>query len=248
MAGHSKFKNIMFRKGAQDKKRASLFAKLAREITTAAKLGGDNPQFNSRLRLAIQSAKSSSMPRENIDRAIKKSDDNKEAFEEMRYEGYGPGGVAVIVDCLSDNRNRTVSDIRTAFAKSGGSLGSEGSVSFLFSREGQIIYPAEGLDDGTLLEAAIEAGANDVLSNQDGHEILCDADQLHRVAAALESSVGPPATVAMVWRPLNAVAVDEDKAPQLLRLLNTLEDHDDVQSVAANFDISDDLLEQLAPL
>ncbi len=248
MAGHSKFKNIMHRKGAQDKKRSSLFAKLSKEVMVAAKMGGPDPSANPRLRAAIATARSNSMPKDNIERAIQKGagggDDTD--FEEIRYEGYGPGGIAVIVDVLTDNRNRSASDVRSIFSKSGGNLGESGSVSFMFDQVGEIQYPADAADADTMFEAALEAGADDVASSDDGHEILCAADGLHAVAGALEAQFSEASSVKLVWKPQNLVPVDIDKAESVLKLMDTLDDNDDVQNVFANFDIPDDVMERLA--
>jgi len=248
MAGHSKFKNIMHRKGAQDKKRSSLFAKLSKEVMVAAKMGGPDPSGNPRLRAAIATARSNSMPKDNIERAIQKGagggDDTD--YEEIRYEGYGPGGIAVIVDVLTDNRNRSASDVRSIFSKSGGNLGESGSVSFMFDQVGEIQYSADVADADTMFEAALEAGADDVASAEEGHEILCASDSLHAVAGALEGQFGEASSVKLVWKPQNLVPVDADKAESVLKLMDTLDDNDDVQNVFANFDIPDDVMERLA--
>ncbi|MEQ8440374.1 MAG: YebC/PmpR family DNA-binding transcriptional regulator [Alphaproteobacteria bacterium] len=248
MAGHSKFKNIMHRKGAQDKKRAQLFAKLGKEIMVAAKMGGGDPDSNARLRLAIQTAKTQSMPKDNIERAIQKGagggDDTD--YEEIRYEGYGPGGVAVIVDVLTDNRNRSAADIRSIFSKGGGNMGETGSVSFMFDRVGQVILKADVGDADTVFEAALEAGAEDVTSGDDGHEIICAAEDLNDVATALEERFGEPEESKLIWKPQTLTPVDGDAAETLLRLLDNLDDNDDVQNVYANFDIADDVMERIA--
>lgn len=248
MAGHSKFKNIMHRKGAQDKKRASLFAKLGKEIMVAAKMGGPDVESNSRLRLAVATAKSQSMPKDNIERAIKKGagGDEADTLEEIRYEGYGPGGVAVIVDVLTDNRNRSAADIRAIFNKAGGSMGESGSVAFMFDRVGEIVVPAEAGDNDTVFEAALEAGAEDVSSSEDGHEIICQADDLHAVAGELEAKFGDLKSCKLAWKPQNLVPVDEDKVESLFKLLDALDDNDDVQNVTANFDVADDVMEKIA--
>lgn len=248
MAGHSKFKNIMHRKGAQDKKRAGLFAKLSKEIMVAAKMGGEDPGSNARLRLAIATARSQSMPKDNIERAIKKGagggDDTD--YEEIRYEGYGPGGVAVIVDVLTDNRNRSAAEVRAMFNKAGGSMGESGSVAFMFDRVGEIQFAAEAGDADTVFEAALEAGAEDVASSEDGHEIICQPEDLHAVAGELEGKFGEPRACKLAWKPKNTIPVDQDKAESLLKFLDNLDDNDDVQNVAANFDIADDVMEALA--
>jgi len=247
MAGHSQFKNIMYRKGAQDKKRAKLFSRLGRELTVAAKMGGDDASANPRLRSAISAARANNMPKDNIERAIRKGigGDDGANFEEIRYEGYGPGGVALIVEALTDNRNRTASEIRTAFGKSGGSLAETGAVSFLFDRVGEIRYPVGAGNEEAVFEAALEAGADDVASNADGHEITCEPDALHAVAGALEESFGEPLSAALVWRAQTPVPVSESDASALFSLLDVLDDNDDVQTVSANYEIADDILERL---
>ncbi|WP_394270305.1 YebC/PmpR family DNA-binding transcriptional regulator [Qipengyuania sp.] len=246
MAGHSKFKNIMHRKGAQDKKRSNLFSKLSREITVAAKMGAPDPDMNPRLRLAINSAKAQSMPKDNIQRAIDKaSGGDEESYEEVRYEGYGPGGVALIVEALTDNRNRTATNIRTAFSKNGGNLGTEGSVAHGFERLGLIEYPAAAGDEETVLEAAMEAGAQDIESSEEGHAIWTAAEDLHQVAGDLEQRLGEPEGVKLAWKPTVTVAMDEGAAGTLLKLVDTLDDDDDVQTVWGNYEIPDDVLERL---
>ena len=246
MAGHSKFKNIMHRKGAQDAKRAKIFARHAKEIMIAARAGAD-PDMNARLRSAIAAAKAQNMPNDNIDRAVKKGSGGGDAdtFEEIRYEGYGPGGVAMIVDVLTDNRNRAASGIRTAFSKYGGNLGETNSVAFMFDRVGQIQYPADAASDDDMFEAALEAGASDVESGDDMHEIICEPDDLNAVREALETRFGNPETAALAWKPQSTVDVDEGKASSLFRLLNALDDNDDVQNVSANFDVSDEVMAKL---
>ena len=247
MAGHSKFKNIMHRKGAQDKKRSAMFSKLSREITVAAKMGLPDPDMNPRLRLAVNAAKAQSMPKDNIQRAIDKAGmAGGEDYAEVRYEGYGPGGVALIVEALTDNRNRTATNVRTAFSKNGGNLGSEGSVSHGFERRGLIEYPAGAGDEETMLEAAIEAGADDVESSEDGHTVWTAADALHGVAGALEKVLGPADNVKLAWKPSLTVAVDEATAGTLMKLLDTLDDDDDVQTVWGNYDIPDDVMEKFS--
>lgn len=248
MAGHSQFKNIMYRKGAQDKKRAKIFTRLTREIQVAAKTGGEDPASNPALRTAIAAARKENMPKDNIERAIKKGsgggDDNN--FEEVRYEGYGPGGVAMIVDALTDNRNRTASEVRAAFSKFGGNLGETNSVSFMFNRVGQIIYPAEVGSPDDVLEAAIEAGAENAESSETEHEITCPVEDFNTVREALEAALGEPQSAGLTWKPLNTVAVDEDQAGTLIKLFDTLDDNDDVQQVSANFDIADDVMAKLS--
>ena len=247
MAGHSQFKNIMHRKGRQDAVRARLFTRLQREIQVAAKTGLPDPAANPRLRAAIQAAKAANVPKDNIERAIKRGQGgDSESYEEVRYEGYGPGGVAVIVEALTDNRNRTASAVRSTFAKHGGSLGETNSVSFQFNRVGSIRYPADVADADTMLEAAIEAGADDVESNEEGHEILCAPDELDAVREALEARFGPPEQAALSWRPQATVPVDDERAEGLLKLLQALDDNDDVQRVVANFEVSEGTLERLA--
>ena len=247
MAGHSKFKNIMYRKGAQDKKRASQFGKFGREITVATKLGGADPDMNPRLRAAIIAARAGNMPNDNIDRAIKKGAGAGEGedFEEIRYEGYGPGGVAIIVETLTDNRNRTASELRAAFSKNGGNLAETGAVSFMFDHVGEIRYPADVADAETVFEAALEAGADDVESSEDGHEVVCAPDSLHEVSSALENALGEPQSSKLAWKAQSNIPVDEDSAGTLLKLLEALDDSDDVQTVSANYDIADDVMDRL---
>ena len=246
MAGHSQFKNIMHRKGKQDAMRARLFAKLAREITVAAKIGQPDPTFNPRLRLAIQAARAENMPKDNIERAVKKAQGgDAENYDEVRYEGYGPGGIALIVEALTDNRNRTASEIRSYFTKSGGNLAETGAVSFMFQRIGLIEFAAEVASDDAMLEAAIEAGAADVFSSENGHEITCAADDLAETAKTLEAKLGPARKAALAWRPQNTIAVDDESGEKLIRLVDTLEDNDDVQNVYANFEISDALMAKM---
>jgi YebC/PmpR family DNA-binding regulatory protein len=247
MAGHSQFKNIMHRKGRQDKARSKLFSKLAREITTAAKLGLPDPAMNARLRAAMLAARAENMPKDGIERAIKKSQgSDAENYEEIRYEGYGPGGVAVIVEVLTDNRNRTAGDVRATFSKNGGNLAETGAVSFMFDRVGVVEYDAAKASPEQMFEAAIEAGANDVTSSEGGHEIYTAPDSLADVAKALEATFGDPRKTALVWRPKNTVDVDDDKGEQLLSLLETLNEHDDVQNVFANFEVSDAVVAKMS--
>jgi len=247
MAGHSQFKNIMYRKGRQDAAKSKLFSKLAREITVAAKEGGADADGNPRLRLAIQAAKAQSMPKDNIERAINKAvGGDAETYEEVRYEGYGPGGVAVMVEALTDNRNRTASAVRSCFAKNGGALGETGSVAFMFDRVGEIVYPASAGDADTVLEAAIEAGADDVASDADGHVIQTAFADLGAVAKALEASLGEAESVRAVWKPQTLAPVDAEKAETLMKLIGALDDDDDVQNVYANYDVDEETLQQLS--
>ncbi len=246
MAGHSKFKNIMHRKGAQDKKRSAMFSKLSREITVAAKMGAPDPDMNARLRGAVLAAKAQSMPKDNIQRAIDKaSAAGGEDYEELRYEGFGPGGVSLIVEALTDNRNRTVTNVRTAFSKNGGNMGAPGSVSHGFDRMGLIEFPAKAGSSDDVLEAAIDAGADDVSSSEDGHEIWTSVEELHGVAKALEATLGEPESVKLAWRPQTEVSVDEKEAGTLMKLIDALEDDDDVQTVWGNYDIPDEVMEKL---
>jgi YebC/PmpR family DNA-binding regulatory protein len=248
MAGHSKFKNIMHRKGAQDAKRARLFTKIAREITMSAKTGLADPNMNPRLRAAIAAAKQANMPNERIDRAIKSGtgEGDTENYEEMRYEGYGPGGVAIIIEALTDNRNRTAAELRSAFNKNGGALGETNSVSFMFDRVGQIVYPASVGDAETVFEAAVEAGGDNAESSEESHEITTSVEDFAAVREALTEKLGDPERAGLAWVPQNTIAVNEEQAATLLKLLDVLEDNDDVQTVAANFDIADEIMERLA--
>src|SRR5690349_19085153 len=247
MAGHSKFKNIMHRKGAQDKKRSAMFSKLSREITVAAKMGAPDPDMNPRLRVAVLAAKAQSMPKDNIQRAIDKATGgDAENYEELRYEGFGPAGVSLIVEALTDNRNRTVTNVRTIFSKNGGNLGAPGSVSHAFDRLGLITYPASAGSADEVLEAAIDAGADDVESDEDGHEIWTSIDNLHGVAKSLEAALGEPESVKLAWRPQNSVDLGEDDAVQLIKLVDALEDDDDVQTVWGNYEMSDEVMEKVA--
>ncbi|MXP14935.1 YebC/PmpR family DNA-binding transcriptional regulator [Altererythrobacter confluentis] len=246
MAGHSKFKNIMHRKGAQDKKRSAMFSKLSREITVAAKMGAPDVDMNPRLRLAVNSAKAQSMPKDNIQRAIDKASANEgDDYEEIRYEGYGPGGSAIIVEALTDNRNRTATNVRTAFSKHGGNLGASGSVAHGFERLGLIVYPASVGSEDKVLEAAMEAGAEDIQSGDEEHEIWTAADDLHEVSSALEKSLGEAETVKLAWKPNITVEMDEAGASTLYKLLDVLDDDDDVQTVWGNYEISDEIMEKL---
>ena len=246
MAGHSKFKNIMYRKGAQDAKRSRLFSKLAREITTAAKLGNPDPAFNPRLRAVIATARAASMPKENIERALRKAEGQEaETYEEVRYEGFGPGGVAIIVEALTDNRNRTATEVRTAFAKNGGSVGAPGSVSHGFERIGLITYPAAAGSPERVFEAALEAGAQDVESAEDVHEIWTAPEALHAVARALEDRLGEPQGAKLAWRPTSRVEISAEDARLLMRMIEALEDSDDVQAVYGNYALADEVADAL---
>ncbi len=246
MAGHSQFKNIMYRKGAQDKKRAKLFGRLIRELTVAAKSGTD-PGANPRLRAAISAARAANMPKDNIDRVLKRAagGDDGTVYEEVRYEGYGPGGVAIIVEALTDNRNRTASEVRTAFSKQGGTLGETNSVSFMFERVGAINYPPEVASPDEVFEAAVEAGADNVESTSEGHEITCAPDDFSAVRDAVAERFGDPREAGLTWKPQNSVEVGEDSAETLLKLLDVLDDNEDVQRVSANFEIADTVLQRL---
>jgi YebC/PmpR family DNA-binding regulatory protein len=247
MAGHSQFKNIMHKKGRADTARAKLFSKLAREITVASKLGMPDPAMNPRLRTAVLAARAENMPKDNIERAIKKSQGgDAENYDEIRYEGYGPGGVAIIVEALTDNRNRTASEVRATFTKSGGSLAETGAVAFMFSRIGVVEYDTAKASADAMLEAAIEAGADDVTSKENGHEIICASDSLHEVERALEAKFGEPRKSGLLWRPQNSVPVPDEDGEKILRLIETLEDNDDVQNVYANFEVSDSLMAKMS--
>ena len=246
MAGHSKFKNIQHRKGAQDKKRSAQFSKLSREITVAAKMGMPDPDMNPRLRLAVNAAKAQSVPKDNIQRAIDKAiGGDAESYDEMRYEGYGPGGVSIIVEALTDNRNRTATNVRTAFSKNGGNLGASGAVSHGFDRMGLITYPASAGDADSVFEAALEAGAEDVESTEDDHSIWTSMDALHEVAKALEATLGEAESAKLAWKPQLLVEVDEANAATLLKMIDALEDDDDVQTVWGNYDVSDEVMAKL---
>ena len=246
MAGHSQFKNIMHKKGKQDAIRSKLFSKLAREITVAAKMGLPDPAMNARLRAAVLAARAENMPKDNIERAIKKaSGADSENYDEVRYEGYAPGGVAVIVEALTDNRNRTAGEVRSSFAKAGGSLAETGAVSFMFDRVGLIVYDRKAADDEAMLEAAIEAGADDVVSGIEEHEVITSVEALAEAQKALESKFGEPRKASLVWRPQNTIAVEDEAGEKILRLIGALEDNDDVQNVTANFEISDALMARM---
>jgi len=246
MAGHSQFKNIMFRKGKQDKVRSKLFAKLGREITTAAKMGSPAPDMNPRLRLAIQAARAENMPRDNIDRAIKKAaGGDAENYDEVRYEGYGPGGVAVVVEALTDNRNRTGGAVRAAFVKHGGNMGTTGAVSHMFAKVGEIVYPSKVASADAMLEAAIEAGAEDVISDENVHTVLCKFEDLGTVGPALETKFGEAQSTRGIWKPSLMTPVNEDHAATMLKLIAALDDDDDVQNVYSNFEVSDEIMRKL---
>ncbi len=246
MAGHSKWANIQHRKGKQDAVRAKLFSKLSKEITVAAKMGDPDPEKNARLRLAVKEAKANSMPKDVIERAIRKSAGGEgDTYEEVRYEGYGPGGVAVIVEAMTDNRNRTASNVRSTFAKNGGNLGETGSVAFMFDRKGEVFYPASAGDADTVMLAAIDAGAEDVESDADGHWIYCADTDLAAVATALEAQLGESETAKLVWRPKTTTELDLEGMQGLMKLIETLEDDDDVQTVTANFEASDEVMAAL---
>jgi YebC/PmpR family DNA-binding regulatory protein len=247
MAGHSQFKNIMHRKGRQDAQKSKLFGKLAREITVSAKMGLPDPDMNARLRAAIIAARAENMPKDNIDRAIKKAQGNdSEAYEQIRYEGYGPGGIAVIVEVLTDNRNRTAGEVRSAFTKSGGNLAETGAVSFMFDHVGVIEYDTKAASGEAMFEAALEAGADDVVSSDNGHEIYAAQDHFGSVAKALEAKFGEPRKASLVWRPQNTVAVDDEQGEKVIKLIDNLNEHDDVQNVYANFEVSDALVAKMS--
>jgi YebC/PmpR family DNA-binding regulatory protein len=247
MAGHSQFKNIMHKKGRADKARSKMFGKLAREITVAAKLGMPDPAFNPRLRAAILAARAENMPKDNIERAVKKSQGaDTESYDEIRYEGYGPGGVAIIVEALTDNRNRTAGDVRAVFTKAGGNLAETGAVSFMFDHVGVVEFDAKVASADAVLEAAIDAGADDVVSNDDGHQIVTTPETLRDVAKALEAKFGEPRKAALIWKPQNNIALDDEAGEKLLKLVEALDEHDDVQNVYANFEVSDALVQKMS--
>jgi YebC/PmpR family DNA-binding regulatory protein len=247
MAGHSQFKNIMHRKGKQDAIKSKVFGKLAREITVAAKSGMPDPAMNPRLRAAVQAARAENMTKDAIDRAIKKALGNDtDSYDEIRYEGYGPGGVAVIVEVLTDNRNRTASDVRASFTKAGGNLAETGAVSFMFDHVGVIEYDAKVGSADAMLEAAVDAGADDVVSNDNGHEVYASQETFRDVAKGLEQKFGEPRKAALVWKPQNTISVDDDQGEKLLKLMETLNEHDDVQNVYANFEVSDALVQKMS--
>jgi len=246
MAGHSKFKNIMHRKGAQDKKRAASFSKLSREITVAAKSGLPDPAMNARLRAAVLTARAGGMPKDNIERAINNASKGDGAnYEEIRYEGFGPGGVSLIIEALTDNRNRTATNVKTAVSKNGGNLGAPGAVSHAFDRLGLIAYPAKAGDADKVFEAALEAGAEDVTSDEDGHQIWTSVEMLHEVAKALEATLGEGEGAKLAWRPQTMVTVGEGDAATLIKLIDALDDDDDVQTVWGNYDVPEDIMEKL---
>jgi len=247
MAGHSQFKNIMHKKGRADKARSKLFSKLAREITVAAKLGMPDPAFNPRLRAAMLAARAENMPKDNIERAVKKASGGEaENYDAIRYEGYAAGGVAVIVEALTDNRNRTAGEVRAIFTKNGGNLAETGAVSFMFSHVGVVEYDAKVASADAMLDAAIEAGAEDVTSSADGHQIFTTSDTLNEVTRALEAKFGEPRKSALLWKPQNTVAVDDDAGEKVLRLIESLDDNEDVQNVYANFEVSDALVQKMS--
>ena len=248
MAGHSQFKNIMYRKGAQDKKRAKIFTKIIRELTTAARSGLPDTNANPRLRAAVNAAKEANMPKDTVERAIKRGAgaDDSENYVEVRYEGYGPGGVAMIVEALTDNRNRTASEVRAAFTKAGGHLGESNSVSFMFDRLAQVTYPARTASQDEMFEAAVEAGADNVESGPEEHVVTCAPESLNELRDALERRFGAPASARLVWKPKTLAAVEGAAAEALFKLLETLEDSDDVQNVFANFEVSDDVMARLS--
>ena len=247
MAGHSQFKNIMHRKGKQDKVRSKMFGKLAREITVSAKLGLPDPAFNPRLRAAILAARAENMPKDNIERAIKKASGNEaESYDEIRYEGYGPGGVAVIVEALTDNNNRTAGEVRATFTKNGGNLATTGAVSFMFNHVGVVEYDAKAATPDAMLDAAIEAGADDVTSTDEGHQIFTTPESLRDVAKALEAKFGEPRKAALVWKPQNTIALDDEAGEKVLRMIEALDENEDVQNVYANFEVSDALVQKLS--
>ena len=246
MAGHSQFKNIMHKKGKQDAVRSKVFSKLAREITVAAKMGMPDPNMNPRLRAAVLAARAENMPKDNIERAIKKASGGEgENYDEVRYEGYAPGGVAVIVEALTDNRNRTAGEVRSYFTKSGGALAETGAVSFMFDRVGLVEYDLKAASEDAMMEAALEAGADDVSTGEDGHEVVTAVESMKDVAKVLEDKFGEPRRAALVWRPQNTISVDDEAGEKILRLVGSLEDNDDVQKVYANFEVSDALLAKL---
>ena len=246
MAGHSKWANIQHRKGKQDALRSKLFSKLSKEITVAAKMGDPDPEKNPRLRLAVKEAKANSMPKDNIERAIKKSQaGDADAYEDIRYEGYGPGGVAVIVEALTDNRNRTAGEVRSYFTKAGGALAETGAVSFMFDHVGSIEYPGSVGSEDAVMEAAIEAGADDVISGEEGHEVVTTLESFAEVAKAMEAKFGEPRKSKLVWKPQNTITVDDEAGEKILKLIGNLEDNDDVQNVYANFEISDALVKKM---
>ncbi len=247
MAGHSQFKNIMYRKGAQDAKRAKVFTKIIRELTVAAKTGQADPAANPRLRAAMIAAREANMPRDTMERAIKRGagGEDSTAYDEVRYEGYGPGGIAIIVEALTDNRNRTASEVRAAFSKAGGNMGETNSVSFMFARKGVVVYPQKAAGGDAMFEAALEAGADNVESDGDVHDVTCAPEDFSQVRDALEAKFGEAKEARLQWRPLNTTSVDAETAESLFKLIDTLEDNDDVQHVSANFEVSEETLQKL---
>lgn len=246
MAGHSKWANIQHRKGRQDKLRAKLFSRLSKEITVAAKMGDPDPDKNPRLRLAVKEAKSQSVPKDVIERAIKKSQGgDAENYDEIRYEGYGPNGVAIIVETMTDNKNRTASTVRSTFSKNGGNLGETGSVGFMFDRKGEVIYGADAGDADSVMEAAIEAGAEDCESDENGHRIVCADTDLNEVSTALEEALGESESTKLIWQPNITTELDLENMQKLMKLVDALEDDDDVQRVTTNFEASDEVMAQL---
>ncbi|MFM9975112.1 MAG: YebC/PmpR family DNA-binding transcriptional regulator [Beijerinckiaceae bacterium] len=246
MAGHSQFSNIMHRKGKQDGLKSKLFSKLSREITVAAKLGLPDPAMNARLRMAIIAARGENMPRDVIERAVKKAaGGDSENYDEIRYEGYGPGGTAIIIEAMTDNRNRTASDIRSYFTKAGGNLAETGAVSFMFDKVGQIEFDVAVASEDAMLEAAIEAGADDAVSDENGHTVTCTVTAMAEVSTVLEARFGAPRKSAFVWKPQNTIAVDDEAGEKLVKLMGLLDDHDDVQNVFSNFEISEGLMKKL---
>jgi YebC/PmpR family DNA-binding regulatory protein len=246
MAGHSQFKNIMHKKGKQDAIRSKLFSKFAREITVAAKMGMPDPAMNPRLRLAVLAARAENMPKDNIERAIKKAiGGDAENYDEVRYEGYAPGGVAVIIEALTDNRNRTAGEVRSCFTKAGGALAETGAVAFMFDRVGSIEFDSKVASEDAMMEAAIEAGADDVVSSEDGHEVVTSVESFAEVAKAMETRFGEPRKSKLVWKPQNTIVVDDEAGEKILKMIGALEDDDDVQNVYANFEISDALMRKL---
>lgn len=244
MAGHSKWANIQHRKGRQDKLRSKLFSKLSKEITVAAKMGDPDPDKNPRLRMAVKEAKSVSVPKDVIDRAIKKSQAaDGDNYDEIRYEGYGPNGVAVIVEAMTDNKNRTASTVRSTFSKNGGNLGETGSVGFMFDRKGQIIYPASVGDEDAMMEHAIEAGAEDVQTDEEAHVVICGDTDLNEVSTALEAALGESQSTKLIWQPTTTTELDLEGLTKLMKLVDLLEDDDDVQAVTTNFEASDEVME-----
>ena len=247
MAGHSKFKNIQFRKDRQDKVRSKLFSKFSRDITIAAKQGLPDPAANPRLRLAIANAKAESMPKDNIDRAIKKAlGGDPDTYEEIRYEGFGPGGVGLIVEVLTDNRNRAAANVRTIFGKNGGNMGESGSVAFMFDRLGRIVYPRSAGSDDAIMEAAIDAGAQDVESDADGHVVFAAFEEVNEVALGLEAALGPAKSTGVIWKPKTSTSISGAPAATLIKLIEALDDEDDVQNVWSNDEISEEEMARLA--